>query len=127
MKGPRADAELLKWLDKLLAGAVAAEVRLDLLEAANRCATPDIQKKVQSYQNMSKDKPFGLYGDALVGGDAEAGRRIFQGKAEVSCLRCHKVQGIGGEVGPDLGGIGSRQKRDYLLESLLTPNKQIAK
>ncbi len=127
MKGPRADAELLKWLDKLLAGEVAAEVRLDLLEAANRRATPAIQKKVQSYQNTRKDKPLGLYGDALVGGDAEAGRRIFQGKAEVSCLRCHKVQGVGGEVGPDLSGIGTRQKRDYLLESLIDPNKQIAK
>jgi quinoprotein glucose dehydrogenase len=127
MQGPRADTELRKWLDKLLAGEVAAEVRLDLLEAANRRATPAIQKQVQSYQNARKDKPFGLYGDALVGGDAEAGRRIFQGKTEVSCLRCHKVQGVGGEVGPDLSGIGRRQNRDYLLESLIAPNKQIAK
>jgi quinoprotein glucose dehydrogenase len=127
MKGPRAEAELVKWLDKLLAGEVAAEVRLDLLEAANCRATPAIQKKVQSYENTRKDKPFGLYGDALFGGSAEAGRRIFLGKAEVSCLRCHKVQGVGGEVGPDLSDIGRRQKRDYLLESLIAPNKQIAK
>ncbi|MGH7168743.1 MAG: HEAT repeat domain-containing protein, partial [Gemmataceae bacterium] len=127
MKRPRAEAELVKWLDKLLAGEVAPEVRLDLLDAANRHAAPAIQKKVRSYQNTRKDKPFGRYADALVGGDAEGGRRIFQGKAEVSCLRCHKVQGVGGEVGPDLSGIGSRQKRDYLLESLIAPNKQIAK
>jgi quinoprotein glucose dehydrogenase len=62
-----------------------------------------------------------------VGGDAEAGRRVFFTKAEVSCLRCHKVQGVGGEVGPDLTGIGGRQKRDYLLESIIEPNRQIAK
>ena len=62
----------------------------------------------------------------LVGGDAEAGRRIFQSKAEVSCLRCHKIQGVGGEVGPDLSGIGQAE-RDYLLESIVAPNKQIAK
>jgi len=127
MKGPRADAELLKWLDKLLAGEVVPEVRLDLLEAASRHVTPAIRKKLQSYERARKDKPFGLYGDALFGGDAESGRRIFLGKAEVSCLRCHKVQGVGGEVGPDLSGIGSKQKRDYLLESLIAPNKQIAK
>src|SRR5262249_38484258 len=30
-------------------------------------------------------------------------------------------------VGPDLTGIGSRQKREYLLESIVLPNKQIAK
>ena len=127
MKRPCAEAELTKWLDKLLAGKVVPEVRLDLFDAANRHATAAIQKKVQSYERTKKDKPFGLYADTLVGGDADAGRHIFQAKAEVSCLRCHKVQGVGGEVGPDLSGIGSKQKRDYLLESLITPNKQIAK
>jgi quinoprotein glucose dehydrogenase len=46
----------------------------------------------------------------------------------LSCLRCHKAAGEGvGEVGPDLTGIGSRQKRDYLLESIIEPSKQIAK
>ncbi len=37
------------------------------------------------------------------------------------------MQGVGGDVGPDLAGIGTRQKRDYLLESIVAPNKQIAK
>jgi quinoprotein glucose dehydrogenase len=127
MKGPRGEVELAKWLDKLLAGAVPPEARLDLLEAAARHATPSIHDKVKRYESACKDDALGPYRDALVGGDAEAGRRIFQGKAEVSCLRCHKVQGVGGEVGPDLTGIGTRQKRDYLLESIVAPNKQIAK
>ena len=32
----------------------------------------------------------------------------------------------GGEVGPDLTGIGARQDRKYILESIVEPNKQIA-
>ena len=49
----------------------------------------------------------------------------------MSCLRCHKVkapdgQSYGGEVGPELTGIGSRQDREYLLESIVTPDKKIA-
>ena len=63
------------------------------------------------------------YREALVGGDADNGRRIFFYKQETSCLRCHKVNGEGGEVGPEMKGIGTRQKREYLLESIVDPNK----
>jgi quinoprotein glucose dehydrogenase len=62
-----------------------------------------------------------------VSGDADNGRRIFFYKQETACLRCHKVNGEGGEVGPEMKGIGTRQKRDYLLESIVDPHKQIAK
>ena len=34
--------------------------------------------------------------------------------------------GEGGEVGPDLSGIGSRHDRQYLIEAIVFPNKQIA-
>jgi quinoprotein glucose dehydrogenase len=30
-------------------------------------------------------------------------------------------------VGPDLTGVGTRQKRDYLLASIVDPSRQIAK
>jgi len=35
-------------------------------------------------------------------------------------------QAFGGEVGPELTGIGSRQNREYLLESIVTPDSKIA-
>src|SRR5205823_11181475 len=47
--------------------------------------------------------------------------------AEVTCVKCHKLNGVGGEVGPELAGIGGKQKRDYLLESMVLPDKDIAK
>jgi len=128
MKGPRVEHELVKWLDRLLVGQVPAEARLDLVDAAGRHLTPAIKDRLQRYEATTvKNDPLSPYRDALVGGDAEAGRRVFLSKAEVSCLRCHKVQGVGGDVGPDLAGIGGKQKRDYLLESIVAPNKQIAK
>jgi quinoprotein glucose dehydrogenase len=63
----------------------------------------------------------------MYGGDAMRGRDIFVNKAAVSCQRCHKLDGEGGDVGPPLNGIAAKQKRDYLLESIVLPNKQIAK
>src|SRR5262249_14710372 len=41
--------------------------------------------------------------------------------------RCHKIHDQGGDVGPDLTGIGAKQTREYLLESIVDPNRQIAK
>ncbi len=127
LKNARADRVLSQWLDRLLAGEVTPEVQLDLIEAAMRHPAPEIQEKLARYQNAKPtDDLLAAYREALQGGDAERGSRIFHEKAEVSCLRCHKINGQGGEVGPDLTGIGKRQQRDYLLESIVTPNKTIA-
>ena len=62
---------------------------------------------------------------------AQRGLSIFKTKAAVECIRCHKVKEpggdlVGGEVGPELSAIGTRQTREYLLESIVDPNKQIA-
>jgi quinoprotein glucose dehydrogenase len=128
MKGPGAAELLGRWLDTLLRGEVEPALRLDLVEAAARRPEQSIKDKVARYEAAAaRGGPVARYRDALVGGDAEAGRRIFFEKAEVSCLRCHKVGGVGGEVGPDLSDVGKRQNRDYLLESIVEPSKQIAK
>ena len=60
------------------------------------------------------------------GGDAKAGREIFAEKAEAACMRCHKVKGEGGDVGPDLAGISAKHDRAYLLQSIVEPNAVIA-
>jgi cytochrome c551/c552 len=38
-------------------------------------------------------------------GDAERGKRLF---SEMSCIRCHQVEGVGGVVGPVLDHVGAR-------------------
>jgi quinoprotein glucose dehydrogenase len=128
LAGAGADAIISDWLDKLLSGEVAAELRLDLLEAAQRRSADAVKNKLARFEAARpKGDPLANYRETLAGGDAENGRRIFLHKAEVSCLKCHKISGQGGEVGPDLTGIGRREKREYLLESLVDPNRQIAK
>jgi quinoprotein glucose dehydrogenase len=128
LQGPAADDVLTAWLDRLLGGNVAPEIQLDLLEAAGKRPAAAIKQKLAEFESARpKDDPLAKYREALAGGDADAGRRVFYDKADVTCLKCHKVRGDGGEVGPDLTGIGGKQKRDYLLESIVEPNRQIAK
>ncbi len=58
-------------------------------------------------------------------GDVESGKRIFQTNASAACARCHKVGNDGGEVGPSLSGVGLKYDRQFLIESVLYPSKQI--
>lgn len=51
---------------------------------------------------------------------------MFLEKVEVACIRCHKLNGKGGDVGPIQDGIGARQSREYLLEAIVAPSARIA-
>ena len=53
-------------------------------------------------------------------------RRFSALRADVSCVRCHTAEGKGGVVGPVLDGVGQRQTRQYILESIVDPNAKIA-
>ncbi len=57
--------------------------------------------------------------------DAGAGRRVFFHPRLAGCFRCHRVEGRGQEVGPDLSTIG-RTPRRHILESILQPSNLIA-
>jgi quinoprotein glucose dehydrogenase len=127
MATPAGDELLGRWLDKLLARNVPLQIELDILEAAARRNTTALQAKLKEYQaSRPKDDPLADYHESLAGGNAASGRRIFLDKVQVACLRCHKINEHGGEVGPDLSAIGRQKDRRYLLESIVDPNKQIA-
>jgi quinoprotein glucose dehydrogenase len=127
VQGAAADKILADWLDKLPAGKVAAELQFELLEAAGKRSSPVLKEKLQKYAaSWPKDDDLAAYRDLLSGGDAAAGRQIFFERPEASCVRCHKIGEEGGDVGPSLTGIGTKQSREYLLESIVYPNKKIA-
>jgi quinoprotein glucose dehydrogenase len=117
-------------LDLLSAGKLPGEVHLELLEAAAKRPEPAIKARLTRLQTalaaQTAADPLSAYRPALLGGNAAEGRRIFMEKAEASCVRCHKVQNEGAEVGPNLTGVGKRQTREYLLESIVEPNAKIA-
>ena len=57
-------------------------------------------------------------------GDPARGEIVFRRKDQV-CSKCHAIGGAGGQVGPDLSSIGGSAQVDYLVESLLLPNKVV--
>jgi len=125
--GIAADLLVSGWLDQLLSGHVAPELKLELLEAAAKRTNAEITAKLAKYEaSLDAKDPLAPYRVALAGGNAAEGRKIFFERAEASCLRCHRVHGEGGDVGPSQDGIGTRQTREYMLESIVLPNAKIA-
>ncbi|HVK17553.1 MAG TPA: PVC-type heme-binding CxxCH protein [Fimbriiglobus sp.] len=131
------DVALAGWLDRYLAGKVSDELKLDVLEAAQERANArklrlhaPLREKLkaidQAARAAEKTDPLARYRESLSGGDGEKGRQIFLTSAAVYCQRCHKLDGQGGEVGPEVNGIGAKQTRDYLLEAITHPNAKIA-
>ncbi len=123
----RADADAL-IARHLKANDLPPEVELDLLDAASRRSVdPAIKSALDAHEAAtSKGNALGDYRPTLVGGDSARGRALFQNNAAVYCVRCHKLNGQGGEVGPDLTGIGKKQTREYLATSIVHPNAAIA-
>jgi len=123
-----ADELLATWLTKLVEGTAPAELHLDLLTAAADRSDARLRELIARHEAArSTDDPLARFRETLAGGNAPRGEAIFREKTAVACLRCHKVKGHGGEVGPDLSDIGKRQSREYLLEAMVAPSKQLAK
>jgi cytochrome c oxidase cbb3-type subunit III len=58
-------------------------------------------------------------GEAASVGDAQRGKTIFEGKG--GCLACHRVNGVGSRIAPDLSDIGLRRNAKLLLQKLQDP------
>lgn len=128
IKTPAADHLLAQSMDLLLAGKLPPELELELLTTVAHRDSDDLKAKLREFEeSRKKDEPLASYRESLAGGDAERGRAIFFERAEVSCVRCHRANGSGGDVGPNLSGIGAEKAREYLLESIVDPNRVIAK
>jgi quinoprotein glucose dehydrogenase len=125
---PEVDTLLASSLRRLLAGDFPSDTELDLLEAArHRNSGPLLQLLEQFEAGRDTEDPLAAYSETIRGGNAERGRQIFFERTEVSCVRCHKVAGVGGEVGPELTRIAQEKSREYLLEAIVAPSRTIAK
>jgi quinoprotein glucose dehydrogenase len=124
---PEADAIVASWLERLIEKKAPTSIQLELIEAASKKKATRVTDLLAKFEKeRPKDGPIAEHLAELEGGNAERGKKIFRDNAAVYCVRCHKVKGEGGEVGPELTGIGTKHPRTYLLESIVAPNQAIA-
>ncbi len=59
-------------------------------------------------------------------GDLERGREVFYRGGTNACASCHRVQGRGQWIGPDLSTIGTKYGKDAMLRQILNPSEAIS-
>jgi putative heme-binding domain-containing protein len=57
-------------------------------------------------------------------GDGLNGAKVYQSTA-LSCVACHKVGDVGGELGPQLTAVGAGVPVELIIEAVLWPKRQI--
>jgi putative heme-binding domain-containing protein len=67
------------------------------------------------------------FSETLHGGDAVLGRKLVYEQGLGQCMICHKIEGKGGIVAPDLSFVASHRRSsfEYLLESIVNPSAYV--
>jgi putative membrane-bound dehydrogenase-like protein len=58
-------------------------------------------------------------------GDPVRGRALYLNNKAVACMTCHRLEGVGGNVGPDLTRVWDTLSLEKVMESMLDPSKEI--
>ncbi len=109
---------------KLTAKQEASLLTITGIEGSTDLAARVLGKKVTANRPDAKDTEAWL---KLLEGkaDPDAGRRVFESPKLAGCYKCHRVEGRGKDIGPDLSLIG-RTERKWIVESILQPSAVVA-
>jgi putative membrane-bound dehydrogenase-like protein len=114
-------------LDAVEAGTIAPR-ELDptrikrLLDSPDQATRARAGRLLSGEPNPSRAEVLARYRDAAhAPGDPERGRRVFREQ----CATCHRADGEGHAVGPDLATVAGRPPEDLLVQ-ILDPNREVA-
>lgn len=111
---------LTQLTDKLLSKQLDQGISLELGETIAASGSEALAKKFATFKAVNN------FADLEFGGNVYRGRQIFFNNSAAECVRCHVVNGQGGEVGPDLSDIANTLTRQQLVEALVSPSARLA-
>jgi putative heme-binding domain-containing protein len=115
----------------LMDGGHASELLLRDVVAITR-NSPQVEVRDLFERFVPENERVKRLGDAIdrgsilaLRGDAGRGRQVFATNPAAQCKSCHKLDGVGENVGPDLAKVGAKYNKPALLEQILEPSKSI--
>ena len=95
-----------------------------LVRAAQAARDAVASRKASAGKKVAELPAAAVTATALKGkGDVALGKRLY---TQQGCIACHSVDASAEQKGPYLGAAGAKFSRDYLIESILDPNKVVA-
>jgi putative heme-binding domain-containing protein len=136
--GPLGNAEIDRLLNSVASAQSLVEliasdgcpqnVRSQVLAAAAKLPPGNVRDLFEGYLPHVGERKLGSNPrpQAILArkGDAERGKELYWSQ-KMQCQTCHKLDGQGTDLGPDLSAIGKTRSREDLLESLLEPSRRI--
>lgn len=125
----RGGASFTMFLENIKKDAVAklpADTALELkpiLEKSLEQTNPLNYSKREVVKQWTLEELVTLANSRLSGRDFKKGSQLF---GEANCFACHRFNGRGGAIGPDLTTSAGRFSRKDLIESIVNPNKEIS-
>lgn len=86
-------------------------------------ANPDFAAPKGPGRSYTVDQALALARNGVTGRDFANGRAMYN---STGCATCHRFDGSGGGLGPDLTGVASRYTLRDLLENIIEPSKVIS-
>ena len=125
--GSSGDAALTPLVQQLADGTLDAALCLDVVEASTSRNEGAMHTALERWKISLNDSAINRYeAIALEGGDAVNGRTIVLYHTSAVCMKCHAIQGSGGNAAPALDGVATRGDARYLLHSMIEPNEKVA-
>jgi putative heme-binding domain-containing protein len=107
---------------KIAPGELAASDAQALFKHKNPAVAKLADKVLAELKPPSRESVIEKFKSAITSkGDAMRGRQVFTQR----CVTCHRADGLGIQVGPDLITVKTKG-RDGLLTAILDPNKEVA-
>jgi quinoprotein glucose dehydrogenase len=109
-------------LSQLTAGKLDPAIQLEVIESASALQLDSLH---EAQAALATEGPLAKWSYALAGGNAAAGKKVFEQNLSANCTACHRIEAEGSNVGPPLTKVGAKG-REHLLESLITPQAKVA-
>jgi putative heme-binding domain-containing protein len=127
--------EAARYLRTRLAGEKVKETLRQTYDSLNKGQEEPLREQIalalstgNHTENTLYSRPasLGEWQKALAqGGEPQRGLRVLYA-VQSMCAMCHKVEGTGGELGPDLTNASLSKTRAQLIKSILQPSEEIS-